>query len=68
MKSKRRTFIKTLGLSGVGTLSSLRSGAYNKDAGNNPDKYKNRIEKIEKRHVQRFNMLTCPPKSDPLVI
>ncbi len=56
MKSKRRTFIKTLGLSGIGALSSLRLEAYNENVGNNPDKYKKRIEKIEKKHVQRFNM------------
>jgi len=37
-------------------LSTLRAGANNENDGDSPDKYKKRIQKIEKRHVQRFNM------------
>ena len=56
MKSKRRTFFKTLGISGVGVLTSIQSKAFTKYQGVALDKYNDRIQNIEKNHVQRFNM------------
>ena len=63
MKSKRRTFIQTLGLSGIVAMSPLRSQAFNEKTEDSLDKYKKSIDKIEKKHVQRFNMsgYAAPP-------
>jgi len=55
-KTNRRNFIKTAGLSGAGVISSFSSKGLIQSAGETADEYKNRIKKIEKNHVQRFNM------------
>ncbi len=55
-KSKRRNFIKVAGFTGVGILSSVHSKGFIENKGETVHEYKNRIKKIEKKHVQRFNM------------
>jgi len=55
-KTSCRNFIKDTGLSGAGVLSSFSSKGLIQSTGETADEYKNRIKKIEKNHVQRFNM------------
>lgn len=59
-KTNRRNFLKIAGLTGAGALSSVRcsdpSNGLTEDGGGAGRKYKKRIRKIEKNHVQRFNM------------
>ena len=52
----RRDFIKVAGLTGVGILSSVHANSFGENAGETVNQYKKRIQKIEKNHVQRFNM------------
>ncbi|MBA7569995.1 Glycosyl hydrolase family 109 protein 1 [subsurface metagenome] len=54
--TNRRNFIKAAGLSGAGVLSSFSSKGFIENASETVDEYKNRIKKIEQKHVRKFNM------------
>ncbi len=54
--TNRRDFIKVVGFSGAGFMSSVHSGQRIENASETLTEYKERIQKIEKDHVQRFNM------------
>ena len=54
--TSRRNFIKAAGLTGVGVLNSGCSKDSIENADETVHEYKNRIQKIEETHVQKFNM------------
>lgn len=55
-KANRRDFIKVAGLAGAGILSSIPSKGFIGNEDETVHEYRSRIQKIEKNHVQRFNM------------